>query len=129
MKDHFVTRLQMVPHVPGKGAWEGADCWGIVEIWYREKLGIKLPNRASIAPGPEGLSVGFAEVENFVRVDEPQDDCLAVMRAGRLAAGHVGVVWNGGVIHSQMHAGCIWQPFDNPMLKNRVTCFLGYRPA
>lgn len=125
----LVARLQLVPHVPGQGTWAGADCWGIVEIWYREWLGVELPNRAAIAPGPEGLAAGFREVENFVEIPKPQDHCLAVMRAGRLAAGHVGIVWNGGVIHSQRYAGCVWQRLDDTLMKLRITCFLGYRPA
>lgn len=125
----LVARLQMVPYVEGQGTFAGADCWGIVEIWYREWLGVGLPNRGAIAPGPAGLAAGFDTVTNFEPIATPVNHCLAVMRSAGFVAGHIGVVWNHGVIHSEKRSGCVWQRLDNRALASRITCFLGYRAA
>lgn len=124
---NLVQRLQDVPYLPGGGDWSGCDCWGLVELWYRERFGIELSDRGNIAPGPEGLQQGFANSTDWLKLYEPQNDDLVVMRRGRLSAGHMGVFWNGSVLHTDKPHGCVLQPVRGRQIAPRITCFLRRR--
>lgn len=123
----LIAMLQSVPHRKGQGTWNGADCWGIVELWYRERFGIELDDRRDIPPGPEGLQIGFDGKVHWSPVREPRDDDLVVMRTGRIDAGHVGVFFGGSVIHSEERSGCVCVPLKSKLVASRVTGFLRHR--
>lgn len=119
-----IDRLLMVPHVPGQGSWSGADCWGIVELWYRHVLGIEVGDRGAIDPGSDGLQVGFDAKSDWQPIEVPADHCLVILRAGRLAAGHVGIFYNGSVLHSSKGHGCVYQPITDRTIRSHLTCYL-----
>lgn len=120
----LIARLQSVPHIEGRGDWDGADCWGLVEIWYRERFGVVLTDRADIPPGAAGVSEGFDRASDWFQVETPGNDDLVVMRYGRLRAGHVGVFWDGAVIHTAKAHDCVQQPLRRV---SGVFCFLRYK--
>ena len=80
----MIDRLLTVPYARDRGDWAGADCWGIVELWYRHVLGIKLSERRDHPSSHEGLQAGFDLKKDWQPIDEPADHALVVMRAGRL---------------------------------------------
>ncbi len=121
----FIDRALTIPHVPGRGDWAGADCWGVVELYYEHVLGIGLTDRADIAPGPEGTQVGFDARRGWDDLAGPVDHCVVVMRAGRLKAGHVGVYFGGSVLHSSHRHGCVFQRLNG--LQHRVTGYIAKR--
>lgn len=115
----IIEQLQTVPH-------DVVDCWGVVERWYRMWLEIDLNERGDIPQGPEGLAKGFDDYHSqWVEVDAPQDNDLVIMHTvidrQRIAAGHVGVYWNGHVLHSDRGIGCVYQPITNRQIKHRIT--------
>ena len=121
----LMQRLQLVPHVAGGSDWAGADCWGIVCLWYRERFGIELVERGSIAPGVDGTQIGFEAQTDWIRTESAGNDDVVVMRAanGRavLAAGHVGIFWGGMVIHSSEGVGCVTVPLASRQIAHRIT--------
>lgn len=127
----LIERLQLVPHVPNGSDWRGADCWGIVCIWYRERFGIGLGERGDIAYGIDGLQQGFDARTDWTPVAVPGSDDVVVMRAAKgrqvIAAGHVGVHWNGLVIHSSEDTGCVAMPLASRQIRHRVTGFFRHR--
>lgn len=125
----WIETLLRIPHVPNYGRMDGADCWGVVEIWYREVLKIELDDRSDIAPGPEGLAAGFAAKSNWQEIKTPVDDCLVIMSQGRIKAGHVGVFIGGKVLHSTPDTGCVLEPLNSLRIAPRTTCFLEYCPG
>lgn len=127
MRD-LIARLQMVPYRAGHGTWAGMDCWGLVETWYREWIGVELADRADIAPGPDGINAGFNKITNWEHIPASENHCLAIMRSGRLESGHVGIVFDGGVIHTEERSGCVYLPLSSRLIAPRITCFLRYRP-
>jgi len=127
----LVERLQLVPHVPGGSDWNGADCWGVVCLWYLERFGIRLEERTAIAPGVEGMQRGFEDRSDWVEVTIPANDDVVVMRAanGRfvLDAGHIGIHWGGLVIHSSEGSGCVSVPLASRQIRHRVTGYFRHR--
>lgn len=119
-----IDQLILVPHVPGQGTWQGADCWGIVELWYRHVLGIDVADRGQIDPGASGLQSGFDVKSAWREVTAPADHCLVIMRAGRLAAGHVGIFYSGSVLHSSQGHDCVYQPVTDRAIRALTTCYL-----
>ena len=69
----LVAQLQATPYRPGGNDFAGCDCWGLVEIWYRELFGIHLADRANHPNGPRGLALGFTARSDWLRVYEPHD--------------------------------------------------------
>jgi cell wall-associated NlpC family hydrolase len=120
----LVALLQATPYRPGGGDWSGCDCWGLVEIWHRERFGIVLDDRAGHPAGPQGLADGFEQRSRWLTLDAPRNDALAVMRSGRLQAGHCGIVWNGAVLHTDEKTGCCLHPLSSRLIAPRLTGFL-----
>jgi len=127
----LIERLQLVPHVPGRSDWSGADCWGIVCIWYRERFGIELKERSHIDPGVCGMQSGFEARSDWRAVISPNDDDAVVMRAatGRvmLEAGHIGIHWCGLVVHSSEGTGCVAVPLASRQIRHRITGYFRHR--
>lgn len=127
----LIERLQLVPHVPGGSDWNGADCWGIVCIWYRERFGIELKERHEIDPGVSGMQAGFDARRDWSPVSAPRDDDVVVMRAAKgrvmLDAGHIGIHWRGLVIHSSEGPGCVAVPLASRQIRHRITGYFRHR--
>ena len=104
----------------------GLDCWGFIEFWYDKRFGIKLNDRGDKAPSPLGLKEGFDTYSDWKPLNAPEDDCLLVMKAlwnGEVHQfGHVGIYYNGIVIHHEENAeGQCIQPYKNRFVRQRVT--------
>lgn len=123
----MIVALQNVPYAPGKGTFSGADCWGIVELWYKHVLGLVLNDRAEHPVGHKGVQSGFRCAMNWQKIDRPEDHCLVILREGGFEAGHVGVFYNGDVLHSSKAHGCVLEPLKRLLLKSQVTCFLRHK--
>lgn len=120
----MIDRLLAVPYAAGRGDWAGADCWGVVELWYRHVLGIEVADRASLPAGNEGLQAGFDAARVWQPIGEPKDHCLVILRFRHLVAGHVGIFWKGSILHSSAGHGCVFQPITDRLIKPRITSFL-----
>lgn len=121
----LVAHLCATPYRAGGNALDGCDCWGLVEIWHRVLFGRVLDERGGLSPGPGGLAAGHAaHAANWLQVDAPLDHDLALLRAGRLPAGHCGIIWRRGLLHTEERTGCLWQPLDHPLVAHRLTGFL-----
>lgn len=119
-----VSHLLAAPYVPGGRSWAGADCWGVVELWYRHVLGIELTDRSSRPPGPDSVQGWADEGQGWQPITAPEDHCLLLMRSGRLKAGHVGIVYQGRVLHSAKSHGCVHQPLSDRLIRASTTGYL-----
>ena len=120
----LVERLLAVPYRPGMADFDGCDCWGLVEIWYRELLGIELTDRSDHPTGPHGLALGFTERSGWMRQLKPHNHAVAILRAGGLDAGHCGIYWKGSILHTDERAGCVYEPVASRMIRHRINCYL-----
>ena len=123
----MIDALLDCPYVAGGGEIHGADCWGIVELWYLHVLGITLDDRAQHPPGHDGMQSGFDAASDWRPIDAPVNHCLVIMRAGRLEAGHVGVFFDGNVLHSDESHGCVYQSITDKWIKSKTTGFLKFK--
>ncbi|MGV8830350.1 MAG: NlpC/P60 family protein [Devosia sp.] len=121
-----IDSLLTVPYAPGQGDLAGADCWGIVELWYRHVLGIEVTDRAEFPAGNEGLQAGFDARSVWQPIDEPADHCLVILRFRHLDAGHVGIFYQGSVLHSSEGHGCVYQPITHRLIRPRITRLLAH---
>lgn len=120
----MIDALLHCPYVPGGSEMHGADCWGIVELWYAHVLGIALDDRAGHPPGHEGMQAGFDAAGHWQAIEAAEDHCLVILRVGQLEAGHVGVFYDGHLLHSSEHQGCTYQAISDRWLRSRITRFL-----
>lgn len=120
----FVDRALSIPYREGAAEWAGADCWGLVELFYAHVLGVKLIDRANIAPGHAGMNAGFDAATDWPPVSGPVENGLVIMRAAGFKAGHVGLFIAGRVLHTSEKTGCVYQPITDRFLRSRITSFL-----
>lgn len=96
MIPRWVARYVGIPYVYGGLKLEGADCWGVHCIVYREQYGILLPTFAQELEQSdedrediEGLVRG--ESANWIPIDEPREgDAILSRFRGQLI--HVSIV-------------------------------------
>jgi len=118
-----MTEYVGIPYKIGGRTKEGADCYGLVRLILNEKFGKKLPLLSEIQ---EGTETGNAEAICAGRpliparpVEMPEDgDIVAMNIRGRLA--HLGVYWNGWVIHTLSGHDSALDRFDGIRLKGRI---------
>lgn len=120
----MIDSLLPVPYAAGQGTLSGADCWGIVELWYRHVLGIDVTDRGALPAGNDGLQAGYDAASVWQPIDEAKDHCLVILRFRHLTAGHVGVFYQGSVLHSSEGHGCVYQPISHRLIRPRITRFL-----
>lgn len=125
--NQFIDRALGIPFAFGRGDWQGSDCWGLVELWYRELLGAELEDRQGHGFDHAGLQSGFDAATRWRPISEPSDNDLVVMRAGQFEAGHIGVHYQGFVLHTSERTGCVYQPLTDRLLRPRITGFLTYQ--
>jgi len=127
----LIDRLMRVPWAQGRRDWAGADCWGLVELWYAERFGLALCDRDAMEQSPLGVMAAVQITSEWVKVDRPRDDDVIVMRAqfgGQVIEhGHVGVFWRGSVLHTAQAHGAVCQPWTARHVKCRVTAILRHR--
>lgn len=119
-----IDRLLTVPYASGGSSWSGADCWGIVELWYRHVREVELSDRDDRPPGPNSVQGWAEEALGWQPISAPEDHCLLLMRSGRLSAGHVGIVYKGRVLHSAKSHGCVYQPLSDRLIRASTTGYL-----
>ncbi|SNZ21731.1 NlpC/P60 family protein [Cohaesibacter gelatinilyticus] len=120
-----ISRLLGVRYEPAGNSFSAVDCFGVVELWYRHVLGVGVEDRSNHPPTHEGLQRGVESISNWEAVDTPQDHCLVLMQAGRLRNGHIGIYYNGHVLHADRKAGCcVCQKITDPAIQGSITGYL-----
>lgn len=109
----MIERFLNIQYELGKGSWTGADCWGLIELYYREEKGVTLINRDSYKPGATALMKGF---EGYIKdgcqweyTDTPLTDDIVFFNVGRRKPGHVGLIINDLVLHTEQGTGVLLQ--------------------
>jgi len=106
----------------------GCDCWGLVRLWYQDKLGIDLPMYASYASetDTEAISsiisrqkIHWTPVAKF----EP-GDVIVIRMAGKEC--HVGIYLSGNrLLHARSGVDSCIESLDHTRWRNRIAG--GYR--
>ena len=86
-----------IPFVKDRGDRQGCDCWRLIVLVYRERLGIELPDFAGAYV--DGSLASLKRVSRMIRdgkqawerVDKPQPYDVILLRTGDMVY-HVGLV-------------------------------------
>lgn len=119
-----IPRFLSLPYVLGGGDWTGADCWGLVELWYRLVLGIDLVERRGRHSTRQSIDTWSAAPDGWIQIKGSEDHALILMRSGRLAHGHVGIIYQGSVLHTAASHGCVYQPLSDRLIRASTTGYL-----
>ncbi|MBB3396881.1 NlpC/P60 family protein [Rhizobium sp. BK060] len=118
-----------IPYVPHGREYKGADCWGILFLYYRDVLGTPVPayssemearefNRCGIAP-----LIGEERERRWHQVETPQAGDCVLMRAGRHDS-HVGVyLGQGRMLHSEGPHPSVIDRISDMRWRNRISGF------
>jgi len=108
---------------------EGLDCWGLVVMVYRERLGVSLPEFPGAYPdeSPESLrnaaGVAREERKRWTRVESPRVYDVALLRIQGLPC-HVGVVASKGrMLHVMAGIESCVEEYTGPQWRNRIEGF------
>lgn len=96
--NRIIRQLLQVPFVEKGRDESGADCWGIVLLYYKWKYNVSLPRYDGIylkqefpEDGVEDFNEVINPIEDFYEVENPeQDDIVMLIVSGRPV--HVGVM-------------------------------------
>jgi cell wall-associated NlpC family hydrolase len=93
----------------GRGP-DGLDCYGLVWSFYRDCMGVTLPDwTAEEQRRAWVIRTMSAEREaHFRAIGEPVEPCVALCEC-RSGPHHMGLYWQGGVVHAATGQGVAWQ--------------------
>ena len=107
----------------------GLDCWGLVQLVYRERLGIELPTYGGVYKdtSPQTMrEIGIVmdrERDRWVAVSQPKDyDIVLLKIAGKLPT-HVGVVSGKFFLHIMSGMETVIERIDNLLWAYRIAGF------
>lgn len=107
-----------IPFVHGGRELTGADCYGIIMLWYRMRLGIELFDPDFDYPeGPQWKDKSYF-LENYhlqwERVESPRKNDVVLFKSkdGKLA-NHAGIyLGKNKFLHTIKRTGCVIQKLD-----------------
>jgi cell wall-associated NlpC family hydrolase len=124
-----LSKFVGIPYVAHGRGYEGADCWGLLFLYYRDVLGMPIPSYSAEMQEREfhRKDIGplvDAEIERlWLQIDEPQPGDGVLLRAGRFNS-HVGVfLGNGRMLHSEGPDPSVVVRLDDIRLRSRITGF------
>ena len=118
-----------IPYVPNGREYGGADCWGLLFLYYRDALGTPIPSYSTEMREREfhrrdiGPLIDAEKEKHWVQVDEPQPGDCVLLRAGRHNT-HVGVFLGGSkLLHSEGPDPSVVARIDDIRLRSRIAGF------
>ncbi|MBA4797013.1 MAG: C40 family peptidase [Rhizobiales bacterium] len=122
-------RFVGIPYVAHGRDYFGADCWGILYLFYRDVLGVDIPSYVAEMEGKSFDRHGIAplmEAERDIRwkrVQNPVHGDGVSMRVGRMET-HVGVYLDRGrLLHSEGPNPSEIVRIDDIRVKSRIAGF------
>lgn len=126
----FPSKFIGIPYVSKGRGWDGCDCWGLVRLFYREVLGVLLPEYALEYADAEELRDVAALVEagraSWERSELPQLGYVVLQRLVSEPV-HVGVyVGDERMLHVRRATASCLERIDGPVWGRRVEGFYRY---
>ncbi len=122
MLDRFIG----IPYVAHGRDYVGADCWGLVYLYYRDVLGLPIPSYSAEMQDREfhrrdiGPLIEIERKRHWCRVDVPSPGDCVLFRAGKHNS-HVGVfIAAGRLLHSEGPGPSVLARLDDIRLRSRI---------
>jgi murein DD-endopeptidase len=123
-----MERLVGIPYLQNGRSYEGADCWGIVFLYYRDILGRSVPSYVAEMDDREfrrgtGAVVEEERARGWVAISEPAAGDVVLMRNGA-HHNHVGIYLDGRrTLHTDGPGLSAIERLDALHLRSRVSGF------
>lgn len=126
-----VEKYLPIPFVPHGRDFSGVDCWGLIDLIYRQEFGITLPAYgADVGDVHQARAVGpamqAAQARSWITVASPQAGDVVLFRTGPLPA-HVGIYLKDKImLHAMKDIGVAVERFTAPLWARRLLGFYRY---
>ncbi|MET3611736.1 cell wall-associated NlpC family hydrolase [Rhizobium aquaticum] len=122
-----------IPYIAHGRDYSGADCWGIVFLFYRDVLGLQIPAYSAEMKARAfhhreiGALIEAERAAHWIEISEPANGDVALMRSGRDES-HVGIFVAGGMIlHSEGEPGSCLVRADDMRVRSRLVGYFRVR--
>jgi len=127
MIEEWVKKYIGIPYkTKGVTLTEGLDCLSVVELIYKNELGITLPYNEHLDTENNMDVVGDAinkEKVRWVKLDKPQKYCVVLLNIAGFPV-HIGLVLNDDyMIHSLKGHNSVVERFTGAKWKSRISGF------
>jgi len=116
-----------IPFVPNGRSRNGLDCWGLVQLVYKEQLKIDLPgyenifNQDSIENLRVVSEVMNKEKEKWIKVDKPEEFDVLLIRVRNRVVSHVGIYLNKNkMLHIMSKINSVVEPTTGLNWQHRI---------
>jgi cell wall-associated NlpC family hydrolase len=103
-KDEFLQRVEGMSWHNRACSFEGADCWGLIVLYYRHVLGIELHDVPGYEACSEFTTCFFSEIVYWRKGHSFSEGDMFVAYYGTRPV-HVGLVIDGRALHSRGENG------------------------
>lgn len=127
----WVSNYIGIPYMEKGQSFEASDCLGLVELVYKNVLGITLPDYNHInCNNLKNVSLLMIEEEQsgrWEKVDKPQENCVILMNICAYPV-HTGIVLNDEyMLHSLKGHNSAVERFTGAKWKNRIEGYYAWR--
>lgn len=118
---------KQIPFVDGGRSIDGADCWGLAYLFYKNELGIDLPKYENFSVG-DNTKETIQKIENekmtkWQETKTPVNGNMVLLRMKNRSS-HVGIYKeHNKMLHLEDGSMAIIEPLDGLKWKNRVIGF------
>lgn len=128
----FLRRMLSIPYLHQGRDWNGADCGGGIMIFYKDFLGITLPDfNIDYDQNWAVKSDKSHFIENyykfFEKVDKPQLYDIVLFQTKKGIANHGGVVLGNGKFIHIFKSGTSINSYNDATFKRRLNGFYRYK--
>jgi cell wall-associated NlpC family hydrolase len=97
------------PWVSGGRDYSAFDCYGLVILFYRDVLGIQLPDWEVTGKSKTWILKQFVDAHSTVwkKSETPANGDIVGVFSPDGVPFHVGLLWNGKMFHSQKGVNCV----------------------
>ena len=106
LKQEFIDRMDGKPWRNRTCNFDGADCWGLIVLYYRHVFGVNIHHTDDYESGREFLTCYHGEIVFWRLAATPSDGCMFVAYEDQHPK-HVGLVLDGQAFHSRGESGFV----------------------
>jgi len=114
-------------------SWDGADCYGLVKLFYKTEFDIVLPEYNYIKDWQD-KDFNYIEKEiwsKFIKIEQPQKYCLATFKhmCGKID-GHIGIMLDDiSFLHIKRNSMAMISKLTNEYCRKSFSAFWEYKNA
>lgn len=123
-----------IPFVSKAQLFSGADCYGLVTLYYKYVLGIDIPSFIIAHDSVRRVFLAYLNEisKNWVRIDKPEQHCGVAIKMNDQhpkMVTHFGVMIDDHrLLHTLEKMGSHIIDIDSPLVKNKIEGFYRWQP-